>query len=94
MSALVFCSLLVKRCRNPSRVWWSTCESALSTLILWVEMKRSTSVMGWASPSGAWRWRKSHNISHWERHWQRERERESWQGPEMPWRSVQTSPNI
>lgn len=32
----------------------STCESTLRTLILWVEMKRSTSVMGWGSPSGAW----------------------------------------
>lgn len=29
-----------------------TCESALRTLILWVEMNRSTSVRVWASPSG------------------------------------------
>lgn len=28
-----------------------TCVSAFSTLILWVEMKRSTSVRVWASPS-------------------------------------------
>lgn len=30
-----------------------TWVSALNTLILWVEMKRSTSVIGWDSPSGA-----------------------------------------
>lgn len=30
-----------------------TCVSAFSTFILCVEMKRSTSVMGWDSPSGA-----------------------------------------
>lgn len=28
-----------------------TCVSAFNTLILWVEMKRSTSVSVWASPS-------------------------------------------
>lgn len=33
--------------RRPSL----TCVSAFSTLILWVEMKRSTSVRVWASPS-------------------------------------------
>lgn len=31
-----------------------TCVSALRTLILWVEMNRSTSVRVWASPSALW----------------------------------------
>lgn len=31
-----------------------TCRSVLSTMIFSVETKRSTSVLGWLSPSGAW----------------------------------------
>lgn len=34
-----------------SRLQMLTCVSAFNTLILWVEMKRSTSVRVWASPS-------------------------------------------
>lgn len=43
-SHLTFCEQLEKQ----------TCVSAVSTLIRWVEMNRSTSVIGCDSPSGAW----------------------------------------